>query len=381
MHLHSLATAVPPAALTQAECWQLISRSPARQRLNRRSRLVLQAILCGDSGIAKRHFAVSDLDRLFDFSADELNAAYRELAPALAAQALRQALPPGTSPRDLDALFVCTCTGYLCPGVSSYLAEQMGCRRDAFLLDVVGHGCGAAVPMLHLADNFLAANPGAKVATVAVEICSAAFYLDDDPGVLVSACLFADGAAAAVWGTRPGAGGVECLDFNSLHRPRHRDRLRFEQRGGKLRNLLDPAVPALAAESVVALTRGGAPSSRLIVHPGGRDVIEALETAAERPLPESRAILWQYGNMSSPSVLFVLAEALRVAPPFPGESWSLISFGAGFSVHGCHVIVRSPGGGPRRNARAPELAAIGTQAQSDGSMHRPEGDELHLSKG
>jgi predicted naringenin-chalcone synthase len=359
MHLQSLATAVPDTVFTQPECWQLISNSPVRQRLNRRSRLVLQAILCGDSGIATRHFAVPQVDRIFDYTADELNAAFRELAPALAAKALRRALPPGTTARDLDALLVCTCTGYLCPGVSSYVAEQMGCRSDAFLLDVVGHGCAAAVPMMHLAENFLAANPGARVATIAVEICSAAFYLDDDPGVLVSACLFADGAAAALWGSRPGPMGCECSAFRSVHRPELRDRLRFEQRDGKLRNLLDPAVPTLAAKTVLALSRSGAPAARVIAHPGGRDVIDALEAVMGRTLPESRSVLRQYGNMSSPSVLFALEEALRANPPVGDEPWSLISFGAGFTAHGCHLIVHQPDDGPYRPLPGRTVLAAG----------------------
>ncbi len=342
MHLHALATALPEQTLTQAECWELINRSSARGRLSRRSRLILQSVLNGESGIDQRHFAVRDLDRLFDFSADELNAQFRDLAPKLAGRALARALPRGTTARDLDALFVCTCTGYLCPGVSSYVAEQMGCRPDAFLLDVVGHGCGAAIPTLKLAEDFLAAHPGALVATVAVEICSAAFYLDDDPGVLISACLFADGAAAALWRGKPGPYGCEVAEFRTLHRPDIRDRLRFEMRQGKLRNLLDPTVPGLAAESVTSLLQDGVPPSRLIAHPGGRDVIEALEGATGISLPESRAVLRRCGNMSSPSVLFVLEEALHGNPPLPGETWPLISFGAGFTVHGCQLQAGRP---------------------------------------
>ena len=81
---------------------------------------------------------------------------------------------------DVDALFLCTCTGYLCPGVSSYVAEQMGMRDDVYLADLVGLGCGAAIPTLRAAHGFLAANPNAVVATVAVEICSSAYYADDD---------------------------------------------------------------------------------------------------------------------------------------------------------------------------------------------------------
>jgi alkylresorcinol/alkylpyrone synthase len=217
------------------------------------------------------------------------------------------------------------------------VAEQLGVRPDAYLLDVVGHGCGAAVPMMRAAEGFLAVNPGALVATVAVEICSAAFYLDDDPGVIVSACIFADGAAAALWRGSPGGLGLRCGDFSTLHRPEARDLLRFEHRGGKLRNLLDAAVPSLAADSVRQLRAHTAPAARAIVHPGGREVITAVEGAIGEQLVSSRAVLADYGNLSSPSVLFVLEDALRRRPPENGEEWELFSFGAGFAAHGCRM--------------------------------------------
>src|ERR1039458_2344046 len=192
MYLHALATALPPAAFTQAECWNIVQRSEARQRLNRRSLLTLQAILRNDSGIATRHFAMPDIERVFSLTPDELNA--RE-APRLAARALASALTQaGLGAGQVDALLICTCTGYLCPGVTSYVAEQLDLRTDAFLQDLVGLGCGAAIPSLRAAEAILAAQPAAVVACVAVEVCSAAFYLDDDPGVLMSACLFGDGA-------------------------------------------------------------------------------------------------------------------------------------------------------------------------------------------
>lgn len=343
MYLHSLETALPDTSFTQGECWELVRQSRVRERLTRRSMLVLGAILRGDSGVARRHFAVRDVGRIFDLEADELNAAFRQAAPALAGKALGRAFASANvGASGIDALIVCSCTGYLCPGVSSYVAESMGLRPDVFLLDVMGHGCGAAVPSMRCAAQFLAANPGARVATVAVEICSAAFYLDDDPGVLVSACIFADGAAAAVWSDEPRKGSrhVHVTDFSSLHLPGDRDRLRFEQRNGKLRNLLDPAVPLLAARAVSELraSSGASATDRVVAHPGGRDVLDALEPAlAAGPLEESREVLRDCGNMSSPSVLFALERALTRHAG--SGDWWLVSFGAGFTAHGCRLAV------------------------------------------
>ncbi len=341
MFLHALATAVPPATFTQSDCWGIVERSGVRARLKRRSMLILHNILRGDHGIASRHFAIDDVGGVFDRSADELNAAFHREAPKLAGRALGAALArAGLGPESLDALLVCTCTGYLCPGVTSYVAEQLGLRPNAILQDMVGLGCGAAIPTLRAASHLLAAQPGATVACVAVEVCSAAFYLDDDPGVIISACLFSDGAAATVWRSTPGPLGARAFDFRSLHLPAERDKLRFEQRDGKLRNLLHPSVPALAAGAVGRLwgERGPRPVARVVAHAGGRDVLEALApVVAPHGLGASAQTLRDCGNMSSPSVLFALERTLGEESPRPGGDFWLVSFGAGFSAHSCRL--------------------------------------------
>ena len=342
MFLHALATAVPPASYSQAECWAIAQRSPLRERLHKRSMLILQTILRSEHGIAKRHIAMPDVENVFDLSPDALNAAFRIEAPRLAGRALTSALAKaGLRADQLDALLVCTCTGYLCPGVSSYVAEQLGLRTNAFLQDLVGLGCGAAIPTLRAASHLLAAQPSAIVACVAVEICSAAFYLDDDPGVLISACLFGDGAAATIWRSTPGPGSpMRAFDFNTAHFPESRDKIRFEQRGGKLRNLLHRSVPDLAAGAVSHLwqARGSRPVSRVVAHTGGRDVLQAIApVVAPHTLDASTRVLRDHGNMSSPSVLFALEETLKDGPPNGAGDFWLVSFGAGFSIHSCRI--------------------------------------------
>lgn len=343
MYLHALATAVPPAAYTQAECWDIAQRSPVRHRLKRRSMLILHSILRGDHGIDRRHFAVPEIEGVFDLSPDALNAAFRTEAPRLAGRALTSALPQaGVRATEIDALLICTCTGYLCPGLTSYVAEHLGLRPNAFLQDLVGLGCGAAIPSLRAASHITAAQPAAVVACVAVEVCSAAFYLDDDPGVIISACLFSDGAAATIWRGTPGPHALRAFEFNTTHLPTERDKLRFEQRDGKLRNLLHRSVPELAAGAVGHLWQGRSarPVARVVTHAGGRDVLEALAPVlAPHSLAASTQVLRDYGNMSSPSVLFALEAALKDGPPNGDGDFWLVSFGAGFSAHSCRIGV------------------------------------------
>jgi alkylresorcinol/alkylpyrone synthase len=189
------------------------------------------------------------------------------------------------------------------------------------------------------------------VLSICVEVSSAAMYLDNDPGVLISACLFGDGAGAAVLSRHPSPSGrrIEWKDSTSLVEPGERSALMFEQRDGMLRNILTRAVPVLAADYAqrvlaTVLDRFGLHLGDVgtwIMHAGGRDVLQAIEKRLElQPgdLRYSAAMLREYGNMSSAFVYFVL-EAALADDASPGWWW-LSSFGAGFSCHGALLEVQ-----------------------------------------
>ncbi|MGI9240033.1 MAG: type III polyketide synthase [Verrucomicrobiales bacterium] len=345
MFLLSIASAFPEQSYTQAECADLARQSRfARENLSPNSHHLLESILGGDSGISKRHFAVDDLPGVFDLDAGQLNREFERHAPALASRALTAALENADTPADtLDAVFVCTCTGYLCPGVSSHIAEQLGLRPDTVLHDLVGLGCGAAIPTLRSASNFLSANPDATVAVVAVEICSAAFYMSNDPGVLISLCLFGDGASASLWtGRENGRSRLHCHGFRSQHLPSEREKIRFVNDTGKLKNKLHRSVPLIAAETVESMHDGAPPNTnasiprRALTHSGGRDVIaEIRKRLPQYDLTETAHVLDQWGNLSSPSVLVALEHYLDSSRPTGAENLFLASFGAGFSCHTC----------------------------------------------
>ena len=350
MYFTGLGTAVPPRSFTQRECWNALTRAN-RPEITARTRAILQGILNHDNGIERRSLALDDLDEGFDLDPDTLHRRFVKHAPALAAQAARRALEEArVTPAQVDAVVISTCTGYLCPGLTSYVAEALGLRPDAVHLDLVGQGCGAALPNLRTAEALIAARRADKVLSVCVEVCSAAFYLDDDLGVLVSACLFGDGAGAAVLSAapRPGARTVRWRSGASLTAPEHRDALRFEQRGGMLRNILTLPVPKLAADHARQVLHGALAAESLaqrdiggwVMHAGGRRVLAELQARlglAAGDVRTSAAVLNQYGNLSSPFVLFVLQAALREARP--GGLWWMSSFGAGFSCHGALLEV------------------------------------------
>ncbi len=247
-------------------------------------------------------------------------------------------------------MIVSTCTGYLCPGLSSYVIESLGLRVDAQALDLVGQGCGAALPNLRMGDALIASGSCRRVLSVCVEVSSAAMYLDNDPGVLISACLFGDGAGAAVLSATPQANRrmIEWKRAASIVDPEQREALRFEQHNGLLRNILTREVPGLAAgyaQRVLDQVLGAEGLQRSdidgwIWHAGGRDVLAALRERlglSEADVRHSAATLREYGNLSSAFVFFVLQAAL--ADDAPGGRWWLASFGAGFSSHGALLEV------------------------------------------
>ena len=338
MVLHSIVSAFPAARFSQLEVWDILSQSPALEGLGRRGRRILRSVLSGDSGVATRHFALQP-PGLFALDAQGLNEAFENEAPRLASRALTGALArAGLAPASLDALFLCTCTGYLCPGVTSHVAEALGLRPDAVLHDVTGLGCGAALPTMHAAACFLAAHPEATVAVVAVEVSSAAFFLCDEPGVAVSACLFGDGASASIWRKNGPPGSWHASRFQSLHLPAEREKIRFVNHAGRLRNKLDRSIPSLAASAVARLFDiDRKPPDQIIAHSGGRDVIEALEAALPPfRLDETRHVLRHYGNMSSPSVLVALEHRLAGSHANDRRLW-LTAFGAGFAAYACEL--------------------------------------------
>ena len=245
---------------------------------------------------------------------------------------------------------ISTCTGYLCPGLTSYVAERLGLRADVLAFDLVGQGCGAALPNLRMADALVVARAARHVLSVCVEVSSAAMYLDNDPGVLVSACLFGDGAGAAVlsgatgrskstyrvaqrrFAARTQSAGRAALRTARRHVAQHPHaagaRTGRRPRSGVLQAVLERAELTMSDIST------------WIMHAGGRDVLLALREriglSAEH-LRYSAAILDEYGNMSSAFVYFVLESALK--DKAPSGWWWMSAFGAGFTCHGALLAV------------------------------------------
>ena len=350
MFIRSIGTALPSMRYTKAECLVAFERSEWFHRLDARSHFIARTVLKRDNGIEARRLAVNTLDEVFHIDPDTLALRFLTHAPELAATAASRALTAaGLDAQDIDAVVISTCTGYMCPGLSGHVVERLGLRADVQAFDLVGQGCAAALPNMQLGRALLLSGACQHVLSVCVEVSSAAMYLDNDPGVLISACLFGDGAGAAVLSRAPGAGRrIKWIDSVSFIETAERDALKFETRQGMLRNVLSRKVPALAADYALrvlntVLQRGGLQISDVnawIMHAGGRDVLQEVERHFEldsADLRYSAAMLREYGNLSSAFVYFVLQAALT--DDAPGGWWWLSSFGAGFSCHGALLKV------------------------------------------
>jgi alkylresorcinol/alkylpyrone synthase len=351
MFITGIGTAAPAQVYPQLASWRAALEWEHFSRLKPRSRAIIKKVLCGDNGIDTRHLALKSLAEVFEQTPDVLHARFAQNAPLLAAEAARRAIKDADCRvEDIDAVIISTCTGYLCPGLTSYVGEILGLRQNVFALDLVGQGCGAALPNLRTGEAILAAGRAKKVLSICVEVCSAAFFIDDDPGVLISACLFGDGAGAAVLSTKPlpGRRSIRWKFTDSRLVAAERETLRFGHQNGMLRNILLPHVPQVAggiAEKLFSesLKAAGVKREEItgwVLHTGGRDVILALRDRlglSADDVRHSSSVLREFGNISSPTVYFVLERALR--DTVPDGLWWMSAFGAGFSCHGALLEV------------------------------------------
>lgn len=290
------------------------------------------------AGITTRHLA-RPLDwYLAPHGWADRNSAYLDVAPALFREAATRALhAAGRQAAEVDVILTISSTGIATPPIEAMVAEEMGFRADVTRIPVFGWGCAGGAAGLALAADLAAARPGALVLVVAVELCSLSFRLDVlSKENMVATALFGDGAAAALVTTGAGI---------PLHAPRQhrwpdtRDIMGWRVEDTGLGVIFDRSIPAFVAEELPqAVARlWPDPPARLVCHPGGAKVITAIEGSLSLPegtLSAERAVLSRCGNMSAPTVLFVLEEALRQDPP--GEAL-LMALGPGFSLAGVRL--------------------------------------------
>ena len=252
--------------------------------------------------------------------------AYLEGACELFVDAAKRALDEaGLAAADVDTIVTISSTGIATPSLEARVAGRLGFRPDVERVPVFGLGCAGGVSGFSIASRLACSRPGSIVLMVAVEVCTLAFRLDElTKANIVATALFGDGAAACV--LRAYDGGVRRRrDERPAHLARHARHHGLENRSARFRRHIRPGHPAFRATAYCAgdrrhLGRAGLALEdvdRFACHPGGAKVITALERALsleQGSLDHERAVLADYGNMSAPTVLFVLERIIRCRP-------------------------------------------------------------------
>ena len=237
------------------------------------------------------------------------------------------------NPSEISHLIVASCTGFSAPGLDLQLTASLGLRPDVARTIIGFMGCSAAVPALRAADQAVRADPTARVLVINIELCSLHMRETEDVESALASMLFGDGCSAALISADPC--GIALGDFRSLILPDSADLITWAIGDHGFIMHLSGQVPGRIASALRAdahgLMRGQPPTSYQFwaVHGGGRTVLDAVEIGLDLPptaLRFSRGVLRDHGNMSSATIMFVLARMLADATPGPGMA---MAFGPG----------------------------------------------------
>lgn len=276
------------------------------------------------------------------------NEAWIRAAVDLGEVAIRDALgQAGLLPVDVDHIVFVTTTGIATPSIDARLVNRLGFRRDIRRTPLFGLGCLGGAAGLARASDLLAAVPGQIAVLVSVELCSLTLQMDDlSIANVIASGLFGDGAAAVVLtgGSRDpegSGGGPAIVATGSAFYPDTERVMGWDVVDSGFKVVLSAQVPEIVRQNVrddvdefLAMSGLGRSSIRhWIAHTGGPKVLQAFEGSLELPegaLARSWKSLKEVGNLSSASVLFVLADLLASGEPVKGDLGLLMAMGPGF---------------------------------------------------
>lgn len=363
----SIGTAVPPARVSQTAARDVFAAQPGLSRISQR--LIHAAF--DASAIEHRNTVLTDLvaaahgqaieagdgmpsagagGTILSPSTGARNDAYIQLAPPLFAAASAQALAEASVPAgEVTHVVTVSCTGMFAPGPDFRLVADLGLSKNVERYHIGFMGCAAALPGLRAAARICAAQPEAVVLVAAAELCTLHIRSSEDPQQIVSASVFADGAAAAVVSARTFGDGprLELDRFGTvLTSEGDKDMVwTIGDRGFDM--VLTAEVPRIIGreirEAVSAFLDGEEPGV-WAVHPGGRSVLDRVETGLgldPAALEASRAVLARQGNMSSATILFILRDLLHDGNG-DDDRIAALAFGPGLTVESA-LLTRTGG--------------------------------------
>ncbi|HEY2158292.1 MAG TPA: type III polyketide synthase [Isosphaeraceae bacterium] len=350
MAILGIGTAVPPHAIRQAdaaEIAQALTCSSEEESLYYRD--VYSAV-----GVDSRHSAIldasdGDLASRQSFYAKDSPATgarmrrYESAASGLAVEASGKALADaGVSPDRITHVVTVTCSGFYSPGLDVALIKRLGLRRSVERTQVGFMGCHWAINGLRVARAIVGSDPSSCVLLCCAELCSLHHQYDLDPSTIVANALFADGAAAVVGvaGDNSNESAYRVVATGSTLVDGSEDVMSWRIGDHGFAMTLSAKVPKLIARHLRPWLDGwlGTLGLRVdsvpawAVHPGGPRILTAFSEATgvgREGIEASYRVLARYGNMSSPTVLFVLDELRKAGAPRPCVA---MAFGPGLAV-------------------------------------------------
>lgn len=355
--IQNIATVVPDGRFDQPfmrdKMKEYVSSRPATRRIIHR--------LYSNSGIEKRHTVVNDFHsnghpRLFFKEEGALNTPstktrnniYAHYAKNLFVEVATRLLEnnPNVDKKDITHIITVSCTGFFAPGPAYEIVKRLELPESTQRFHVGFMGCFAVFPALKMAQAFCQADPDARVMIVSVELCTLHLQASEETDQLISASVFADGAAGAIVSSTEPQSGSNSYRINafktSIAREGEQD-MAWTIGDTGFDMVLSTYVPDIIESNLQQalapiLTAYGIDYSdidRWAIHPGGRAILDKIEENLQlnkQGLAASRSVLANYGNMSSATILFVLNELLSAPANHSEEPTLAMAFGPGLTI-------------------------------------------------
>lgn len=306
--------------------------------------------LYGQSGIKNRYSVIGDYSRPIDEwkfyprtenlepfpNLEHRMAVYHKHAPELSVEAIRSCINGQIKADEITHLITVSCTGMSAPGLDLQIVELMDLPRNIYRTSVNFMGCYAAIHALKIADAICASNRNARVLVVCTELCTLHFQKEQTLNNITASMLFADGSAAVlVTPDHYNARGIQLKSFYSEIVPRGKKDMAWELSSSGFLMTLSGYIPELIEQDFEPLIARSASTINVnvkdirhwCIHPGGTRILLAVQKSLgldAHALAPSFRVLENYGNMSSPTILFVL-KAL-----FADRDRSGLTLGAAF---------------------------------------------------
>lgn len=350
----NIGTALPAYTHQQEDILYFMQRVYAGNAVDQRK----MKFLYHQSGIQKRYSTIADYSKTAEDwkfypqsenlepfpSLEQRMALYNKYAASLSVDAIRNCISGKISTDEITHLITVSCTGMSAPGLDLQIVDLLDLPATTFRTSVNFMGCYAAIHALKIADAFCKNDPAAKVLIVCTELCTLHFQKEATIDNITSSMLFADGSAAAlITHNNNSLPGLAIENFYAEIIPRGKRDMAWELSSSGFQMTLSGYIPDLIEEDFEQLVNRALKSSGIdkntitdwCIHPGGKRILEAVSNSLKidnNLLSNSYAILENYGNMSSPTILFVLKEVMKTISSQSNKKVFGAAFGPGLTM-------------------------------------------------